>query len=61
MVRTVKKEMINGSSRITRSSAHNVNEAQGTTITEDNVVERRVLRSKYLRFKNRISGNLSWC
>ncbi|KAI3471541.1 hypothetical protein Pfo_028191 [Paulownia fortunei] len=58
MVRTVKKEMINGSSRITRSSAQNINEAQGTTNdsrADDSAFERRVLRSKYLRFKNRIS------
>ncbi|GFQ05437.1 non-structural maintenance of chromosomes element 4 homolog a [Phtheirospermum japonicum] len=75
MVRTVKKEMINGSSRTTRSRAESINEEQGTANTtqssaqnineeqgttdnsrpEDSAVERRVLRSKYLRFKNRIS------
>ncbi|KAL6506006.1 hypothetical protein OROHE_022725 [Orobanche hederae] len=58
MAQTVKKEIINGSSRITRSSAQNINEEQGATNNsrgEDNAVQRRVLRSKYLRFKNRIS------
>ncbi|KAK4404938.1 Non-structural maintenance of chromosomes element 4A [Sesamum angolense] len=58
MVRTVKKEIINASSRVSRSRAQNINEAQGTTDSsgvEDSAVERRVLRSKYLRFKNRIT------
>ncbi|KAL6523218.1 hypothetical protein OROGR_016821 [Orobanche gracilis] len=56
MAQTVKKEIL--SSRITRSSAQNINEEQGATDNsrvEDNAVQRRVLRSKYLRFKNRIS------
>ncbi|KAH6767856.1 Nse4 [Perilla frutescens var. hirtella] len=56
-MQTVKKEMISRSSRITRSSAQNGGEAQGATDdseAEDTVVERRVLRSKYLNFKNRL-------
>ncbi|KAK4481733.1 hypothetical protein RD792_012642 [Penstemon davidsonii] len=58
MVRAGNKELINGNSRTTRNSAQNVNEAQGTTSNsgaEDTTFERRVLRSKYLGFKNRIS------
>ncbi|KAK6149211.1 hypothetical protein DH2020_016736 [Rehmannia glutinosa] len=50
--------MVNGSSRITRRSAQNTNEEQSTpnnSRADDGAVERRVLRSKYLRFKNRIS------
>ncbi|KAG8371864.1 hypothetical protein BUALT_Bualt12G0007300 [Buddleja alternifolia] len=57
MVRAVKKEIVNGSSRITRSSVPNVDEGEHTANSsgaEDGAVERRVLRSKYLRFKNRI-------
>lgn len=56
-MRTAKKEMINCSSRITRSSVQNVSEAQGTTEisgADGAAVERRVLRSKYLNFKNRL-------
>lgn len=45
--------------RLTRSSAQNINGEGGATNNggrlEDTTVERRVLRSKYLRFKNRIS------
>lgn len=63
MVRAVKTEVINESRRATRSTAQNVDEAQGTANADEaegNVGERRVLRSKYLRFKNRISGKLSF-
>ncbi|KAH6801164.1 Thioesterase/thiol ester dehydrase-isomerase superfamily protein [Perilla frutescens var. hirtella] len=55
--RIVKKEMINGSSRIARSITQNVGEAQGTTDdseADDTVVKRRVRRSKYLNCKNRL-------
>ncbi|KAH6787526.1 vacuolar fusion CCZ1-like protein [Perilla frutescens var. hirtella] len=55
--RTVKKEMINDSSRIARSITQNVGEAQGTTDdseADDTVVKRRVHRSKYLNCKNRL-------
>ncbi|GER52475.1 non-structural maintenance of chromosome element [Striga asiatica] len=58
MVRAVKREMVKGSSRVTRSSAQNNNGGQAANENsgaEDSAVERRVLRSKYLRFKNRIS------
>ncbi|KAL8456392.1 hypothetical protein ACS0TY_034562 [Phlomoides rotata] len=58
MVRAVNTQTINGSPRATGSSAQNIDEAQGTANddgAEGNVGERRVLRSKYLRFKNRIS------
>ncbi|XP_051138733.1 non-structural maintenance of chromosomes element 4 homolog A-like [Andrographis paniculata] len=58
MVRPVKKETASGIGRTTRSSAGNVNESHGTTSSstvEDGAGERRVLRSKYLSFKNRIS------
>lgn len=54
---TVKKELVNGSGRITRRSAQNVNGAQGSSDdsgAEEAAVERRVLRSKYLTFKNRL-------
>ncbi|KAH6805364.1 Metal-dependent protein hydrolase [Perilla frutescens var. frutescens] len=47
----VEKEMINGSSQITRTSSQNADEAQGTTDdseADDPVVERRVLRSKLI-------------
>ncbi|XP_073157363.1 non-structural maintenance of chromosomes element 4 homolog A-like [Henckelia pumila] len=58
MVRTLKKEPISNGGRLTRSSAQNIN-GEGRTSNnggpEDTTVERRVLRSKYLRFKNRIS------
>ncbi|XP_073278484.1 non-structural maintenance of chromosomes element 4 homolog A-like [Primulina huaijiensis] len=58
MVRTLKKEPISNGGRLTRSSAQNINGEGCTTNNggpEDTTVERRVLRSKYLRFKNRIS------
>ncbi|KAH6780243.1 hypothetical protein C2S52_011480 [Perilla frutescens var. hirtella] len=58
---TVKKEMINGSSRIARSITQNVDEAQGTTDdseVDDTVVKRRVRRSKYLNCKNRLCGKV---
>ncbi|XP_075475497.1 non-structural maintenance of chromosomes element 4 homolog A-like [Primulina tabacum] len=58
MVRTLKKEPISNGGPLTRSSAQNIN-GEGVTTNnggpEDTTVERRVIRSKYLRFKNRIS------
>ncbi|KAL7098035.1 hypothetical protein ACP275_10G180300 [Erythranthe tilingii] len=54
MAQTVKKDMIG---RVTRSSSQNINESQDTSNhgrAEDGVVARRILRSKYLKFKNRI-------
>lgn len=67
MVRTVKRELIDNRgncSRITRTNAREVNEASGVNEdcdsgeAEDCTFRRRVLRSKYLTVKNRISGNL---
>ncbi|CAI9754839.1 unnamed protein product [Fraxinus pennsylvanica] len=63
MVRTVKRELIDtrGNSRSTRTSAHEIREASDanencdSVVTEDNSIQRRVLRSKYLTVKNRIS------
>ncbi|XP_073047453.1 non-structural maintenance of chromosomes element 4 homolog A-like [Primulina eburnea] len=58
MVRTLKKEPICNGGRLTRNSAQNIN-GEGVTRNnggpEDTTLERRVLRSKYLVFKNRIS------
>ncbi|KZV36400.1 non-structural maintenance of chromosomes element 4A-like [Dorcoceras hygrometricum] len=58
MVRTLKKEPIINAGRSTRSSVQNINGERVSTNNggdEDTTVERRVLRSKYLRFKNRIT------
>lgn len=64
MVRTVKRELIDtrgNSSRSTRTSAQEIHEASGanencdSVVAEDNNIQRRVLRSKYLTVKNRIS------
>ncbi|CAA2974441.1 non-structural maintenance of chromosomes element 4 homolog A-like isoform X2, partial [Olea europaea subsp. europaea] len=64
MVRTVKRELIDtrgNSTRSTRTSAHEIHEASGANENcdsvgaEDNNIQRRVLRSKYLTVKNRIS------
>ncbi|KAL1550018.1 non-structural maintenance of chromosomes element 4 A-like [Salvia divinorum] len=56
-MRTVKREIVNRNNRITQTSEQNSSEAHDATDNsgaEDASVKRRVLRSKYLTFKNRI-------
>lgn len=63
----VKRELIDtrgNSSRSTRTSAQEIHEASSankncdSVVVEDNNIQCRVLWSKYLTVKNRISGNL---
>lgn len=69
MVRTVKREPVNtpGNGTKTRSNGaaaaaaaagpSNSNNNNSSSVDEETIIGRRILRSHYLNFKNRISGN----